>query len=59
MEVLDFYEDLPGLPPIGHREETLLPLKFSTSEKEDLVAFLLSLTSEPIAKEFGRPSRKP
>ena len=51
-EVLEFYRDLPGLPPVGHREETLLPSDFSDEEMDDLEAFLLSLTGEPVAKEL-------
>ena len=47
-EVLDYYSELPGEPPVGHREETLQPLKFSDQEKEDLEAFLQSLTGAPL-----------
>ena len=43
-EVLDFYSELPGEPPVGHREETLVPLKLSETEKRDIEAFLRSLT---------------
>lgn len=47
-EVFDHYSDLPDEPPLGHREETLLPLDFSDEEKTDLEAFLRSLTGAPL-----------
>lgn len=43
-EVLDHYSELPGEPPMGHREETLVPLKLSGREKGELEAFLKTLT---------------
>jgi cytochrome c peroxidase len=43
-EVLDHYSELPGEPPLGHREETLIPLDLSDGEKDDLEAFLRTLT---------------
>ena len=46
--VLEFYSELPGLPPIGHREETLLPLLLGEEEMDDLLAFLMSLEGAPI-----------
>ncbi len=46
-EVLDFYSELPGLPILGHREETLVPGNFTTQEKADIEAFLLTLTGRP------------
>lgn len=48
-EVLDFYSELPGDPPLGHREETLVPLRLSERDKGDLEAFLRSLTGQPLA----------
>ncbi len=47
-EVLDFYSELPGKPPVGHREETLVPLQLTDQEKDDLEAFLRSLTGAPL-----------
>ena len=47
-EVLDHYSDLPDDPPLGHREETLVPLKLSNREKDDLEAFLNTLTGAPL-----------
>jgi cytochrome c peroxidase len=49
-EVLEFYRDLPGMPPVGHREETLLPVAFTEEEMLDLEAFLHSLTGTPLEK---------
>ena len=44
--VVEFYNELPGKPLIGHRELTLVPLHLSGGESDDLVAFLGSLTAE-------------
>ncbi len=54
-EVLDFYSELPDKPPLGHREETLRPLKFTEQEKDDVEAFLRSLTGAPLDKALLRP----
>ncbi|MBO45274.1 MAG: cytochrome-c peroxidase [Planctomycetes bacterium] len=48
--VLEFYSELPGLPPVGHREETLLPLNLNDEEKFSLIAFLKSLTGHRVPK---------
>ena len=45
-EVVDFYNLLPGLPGVGHREETLKRLRFSDEQLAELVAFLESLSSQ-------------
>lgn len=47
-EVLDHYSELPDDPPLGHREESLVPLKLSGHEKDDLEAFLKTLTGVPL-----------
>lgn len=47
-EVLKHYSELPGEPPLGHREETLLPLDLSDAEMDDLEAFLHTLTGAPL-----------
>ena len=47
-EVIDHYSDLKTDPPLGHREETLVPLNFSDREKNDLEAFLKTLTGAPL-----------
>lgn len=54
-EVVRFYSKLPGGPPVGHREETLLPLDLSEQEIQDLVAFLESLEGTPVAAELRAP----
>jgi cytochrome c peroxidase len=47
-EVLDHYSNLNDDPPLGHREETLVPLKLSEREKDELEAFLKTLTGAPL-----------
>jgi len=54
-EVLQFYAELPGQPPVGHREETLVRQDFTPQEIADLAAFLRSLSSEPLAAELRMP----
>lgn len=54
-DVIDFYSELPGEPAIGHREETLVPLRLTESEKNDLEAFLRSLTGAPLDPSLMRP----
>ncbi len=53
--VLDFYSDLPGEPAYGHREETLKPAHFTEQEKEDIEAFLRTLTGAPLKDSLTRP----
>lgn len=47
-EVIDHYSDLNTDPPLGHREETLVALDLSNREKDDLEAFLQTLTGQPL-----------
>lgn len=54
-EVVRFYSELPGAPPVGHREETLVPADLTETEIQDLVAFLESLAGEPVADSLRRP----
>ncbi|MCH2100458.1 MAG: cytochrome-c peroxidase [Planctomycetes bacterium] len=54
-EVVRFYVELPGGPPIGHREETLLPVDLDDAEIRDLAAFLKSLQGEPVPEALRRP----
>jgi len=54
-EVVRFYSELPGGPPVGHREETLLPLDLNEQQVMDLVAFLKALEGTPVAEELRRP----
>lgn len=44
-EVLDHYNRLSETPIVGHREESLMRLNLSRAERDDLKAFLNSLTS--------------
>ena len=43
-DVVRFYSDLPGEPPVGHREDFMRPLNLSSIQIRDLVAFLETLT---------------
>jgi cytochrome c peroxidase len=54
-DVVRFYSKLPGGPPVGHREETLLPLDLNEQEVLDLVAFLESLEGTPVDEALRRP----
>lgn len=54
-EVLDHYSELPGEPPLGHREETLIPLKLSAQEKDDLEAFLRCLSGTALDESLLAP----
>jgi cytochrome c peroxidase len=55
-EVVRFYSRLDQEPALGHREETLVPLHLTEAEIADLVAFLESLTGEPLDEGLvGRP----
>jgi cytochrome c peroxidase len=54
-EVLDHYSELPGGPPVGHREETMIPLRFNAQEKADLAAFLRSLNGAPVPERWRTP----
>jgi cytochrome c peroxidase len=48
-DVVHFYSTLEGAAPAGHHQElTLQPLGLSAEEQADLVAFLESLTDEPL-----------
>lgn len=46
--VVDFYSTLPQQPAVGHREESLVQLNLNDQQKSDLVAFLESLTGQPL-----------
>jgi cytochrome c peroxidase len=47
-QVVAFYSTLPGTARVGHREEMLEPLGLSEQEIADVVAFLETLTGEPV-----------
>lgn len=52
-EILEHYDKVSGQPAVGHREESLMPLNLSETEKSQLKAFLNSLTG---AVQFGVPA---
>lgn len=56
-EVIDHYSDLDTDPPLGHREETLVPLDLSRREKRDLEAFLRTLTGQPLPPTLTEPPK--
>lgn len=47
-EVVHHYNQLEEVPTVGHREEFLLPLELEMDEVMDIVAFLESLSGEPL-----------
>ncbi|MCB9888897.1 MAG: hypothetical protein H6836_04920 [Planctomycetes bacterium] len=47
-EVVDHYVRMDDTPAVGHREESLQPLRLDAGGRADLVAFLRSLTGPPI-----------
>lgn len=54
--VLEFYSTLDERPAIGHREETLVPLRLDDGERTALKAFLAALTlPQPDPQRFGPP----
>ncbi|KAA3608981.1 MAG: hypothetical protein DWQ01_10380 [Planctomycetota bacterium] len=57
--VLDFYSELPGAPPIGHREESLQPLRLLDQERADLKAFLESLRGQALDPALEKPPSGP
>ena len=50
-DVINFYDKLPEEPLLGHREETLKPLRLNATERADLINFLDSLTSKEISNK--------
>jgi cytochrome c peroxidase len=52
-EVVDFYDRGGGAAP--NKDPALRPLNLRPREKEQLVAFLLSLSGEPLAVERPVP----
>lgn len=48
-DVIDFYSDLDDPPPVGHRELTLKTLELDQAERAALIAFMHSLTGEPVS----------
>ena len=58
-DVLEFYNELPDKPPVGHREESLRPLQLDKDQKADLIAFLRSLSSPPLPASLTQPPAQP
>lgn len=59
-DVVDFYDrggDESGF--MGRKDERLVPLNLSSQEREDLVAFLESLTGQPIPAELLLDTHNP
>jgi len=54
-EAMLFYKNLPGQPPVGHREETLKQAQISGRDVADLAAFLRTLTGTPVPEDWARP----
>jgi cytochrome c peroxidase len=58
-EVVRFYSELDARVRVGHREETLEPLGLTDREVSDLVAFLKSLSGEPLPERLKRKPEQP
>ena len=58
-DVVRYYSELDETPPLGHREETLLPLDLSDGDVADLVAFLQALTGSPLDEGLLVPPAQP
>ena len=59
-EVVEFYNELDESPVlVGHRDETLQELDLTDDEIDALVAFMRTLTGEPIPEELKRQPEGP
>jgi cytochrome c peroxidase len=59
-EVVEFYNELDESPVlVGHRDETLQELELTDAEVDALVAFLETLTGEPIPDHLRRQPASP
>lgn len=58
-EVVEFYSELPEEPMFGHREDLMVELDWSDEEIAQMVAFLESLTGEPLDEELTGPPDSP
>src|SRR5690606_7831335 len=58
-DVLTHYSELDATPAIGHREESLVPLKLTREEQDALIAFLNSLTGSEINQAVTNSSTDP
>lgn len=59
-DVVHFYSNLDEAPVlVGHRDETLKALDLDDGQVADLVAFLKTLTGEPVADELTKQPDSP
>ena len=58
-EVVHFYNELPEDPMFGHREDLMVELDWGDEEVAQMVAFLESLTGEPLPAELLGPPDSP
>jgi cytochrome c peroxidase len=55
-QVVDFYDRGGGETDfVGTKDELLVPLNLSAGERDDLVAFLKTLTGQPVPVELTTP----
>jgi cytochrome c peroxidase len=57
-DVVNFYAAGGGAPTAGTRDPVLAPLGLSEAQKDDLVAFLESLTLDPLPSELSTPETR-
>ena len=57
-DVVNFYAAGGGTPTAGSRDPVLAPLGLSDAQKDDLVAFLESLTLDPLPSELSTPETR-
>jgi hypothetical protein len=55
---MDFYRAMNEEPSVGHREESLRPLRMDGEQLGDLITFLKSLTGRPILVALLAPLPK-
>ena len=58
-EVVEFYADLQRDPPVGRRSSMIQPLELSDEEIEALVAFMETLTGEPLPETLKSAPETP
>jgi cytochrome c peroxidase len=58
-QVVEFYANLEPTPSVGQREGSLRPFELTERQKDDLVAFLESLTGEPVPARLTRQPEHP
>jgi len=58
-EVVEFYSDLQKDPPVGRRDPSLQPVELTDRQIDDLVAFLKTLTGEPLPPDLKQQPDSP